>query len=276
MLGAGGCGSSCRPRLALARGAVHPRARRDRGPPCLRDHAGAPENAVRAGHRLELSGAEPEAVEAFPRTYRDSLHGPSVAIPARVSANPESRRRCIDAAAAAGFPACGCAAPRNDGRWGDAPRGPPALCARERCSILPARRMPCRGVSWPLRYPTSVDQWLTFHAMTLPSLRRDRHPACRDQFRQQRAGAAASVGRGAAGRASALARELAKRPGACRSPMSPSTPPASHRCGQGRAVGHLLSRGRSRARRRHRLHRALCGDRGQLHRAEGFQAADGR
>ena len=63
--GAGGQGQPRGARGALARGAVHPRARADRRPPRLREDARAPRHALRPGHRLELSGAGPEAVEAF-------------------------------------------------------------------------------------------------------------------------------------------------------------------------------------------------------------------
>ena len=50
---------------ALARGAVHSRARPDRRPAGLRKNAGAARRPVRPAHRLELSGAGPEIVEAF-------------------------------------------------------------------------------------------------------------------------------------------------------------------------------------------------------------------
>ena len=64
--GAGGTRRARRAGGALARGAVHPRARPDRRPPGLREDAGAAGHALRPGHRLELPGAGPEAVEAFP------------------------------------------------------------------------------------------------------------------------------------------------------------------------------------------------------------------
>src|SRR5581483_7405146 len=50
---------------ALARGAVHPRARPDRRPPRLREDAVAAERHVRPAHRLELPGAGAEAVKTL-------------------------------------------------------------------------------------------------------------------------------------------------------------------------------------------------------------------
>src|SRR5262249_8366218 len=52
-------------RSALARGAVHFGARPDRRTAGLRDHAGAAKVALRRRHWFQLSGAEPEGVEAF-------------------------------------------------------------------------------------------------------------------------------------------------------------------------------------------------------------------
>src|SRR5205085_5122134 len=45
--------------------AFYPRARPDRRPPGLRKNAGASRRALRPAHRLELSGAGPEAEQAF-------------------------------------------------------------------------------------------------------------------------------------------------------------------------------------------------------------------
>ena len=56
-----------RPGGALARGAVHPRARADRRPAGLRKDAGASGPALRQRHRVELSGAGTEAVQALPQ-----------------------------------------------------------------------------------------------------------------------------------------------------------------------------------------------------------------
>src|SRR6202035_3992369 len=52
---------------ALARSAVHPRARPDRRPPGLREDAGTAGPALRLWHRLELPGAGPQTVEALSR-----------------------------------------------------------------------------------------------------------------------------------------------------------------------------------------------------------------
>src|SRR5262249_60117273 len=51
---------------ALARSALHPRARPDRRPTRLREDAGAAPLALRRAHRLELPGAGAQAIEAFP------------------------------------------------------------------------------------------------------------------------------------------------------------------------------------------------------------------
>ncbi len=50
---------------ALARSALHPGARPDRRPSGLREDAGAPGQALRRGHWLELSGAEPQTLQTF-------------------------------------------------------------------------------------------------------------------------------------------------------------------------------------------------------------------
>ena len=50
---------------ALARSAVHPRARPDRRPAGLRKNAGAARRHVRPAHRLQLPGAGAEALQAF-------------------------------------------------------------------------------------------------------------------------------------------------------------------------------------------------------------------
>src|SRR5207247_7709009 len=50
---------------ALARSAVHSGARPDRRPAGLRENAGAARCPVRPAHRLQLSGAGPEAEQAF-------------------------------------------------------------------------------------------------------------------------------------------------------------------------------------------------------------------
>ena len=68
--GAGGKGVARRARGALARSAVHPRARPDRRPARLRDDAGAARQTLRAGHRLQLPGAEPQTVQAFQGVVR--------------------------------------------------------------------------------------------------------------------------------------------------------------------------------------------------------------
>ena len=65
--GAGGFGVASRPGGALARGAVHSRARADRRPAGLRKDAGASGPALRQRHRVELSGAGIEAVQALPQ-----------------------------------------------------------------------------------------------------------------------------------------------------------------------------------------------------------------
>ena len=68
--GAGGQGLARRARSALARGAVHPRARPDRRPAGLRENAVAARRHVRPAHRLELPGAGLEAEQAFPGLER--------------------------------------------------------------------------------------------------------------------------------------------------------------------------------------------------------------
>src|SRR5262249_31003743 len=59
---------------ALARSALHPRARPDRRSTRLREDAGATPLALRRAHRLQLSGAGAQAIEAFPNlsTYGKS------------------------------------------------------------------------------------------------------------------------------------------------------------------------------------------------------------
>jgi hypothetical protein len=56
---------------ALARGAVHPRTRPDRRPAGLRENARPAGRPVRPAHRLELSGAGPEAEQAFSGVTRN-------------------------------------------------------------------------------------------------------------------------------------------------------------------------------------------------------------
>ncbi len=60
-----------RARSAQPRSAVHPRPRPDRRPAGLRAHAEAAAGALRHRPRLELPGAGPEAVQAFPRRAAD-------------------------------------------------------------------------------------------------------------------------------------------------------------------------------------------------------------
>ena len=72
--GAGGQGSRGAG-SALARRAVHSRARPDRRPAGLRKNAGAPRRALRPAHRLELSGAGAEAEQAFSGVIRDPGRG---------------------------------------------------------------------------------------------------------------------------------------------------------------------------------------------------------
>ena len=77
----------------------------------------------------------------------------------------------------------------------------------------------------PLRYPTSVDQWLTFHATSLPSLRR---PArCAPRSTSATACWRSSIRQAASRRASPRRWRASSPSGsACRSPTSPSMPPA--------------------------------------------------
>src|SRR5207245_8377203 len=81
-------GFARRARGALARGAVHPRARPDRRPAGLRENAVAARRHVRPAHRLELPGAGVEALQAFPgvASARYRAAGPAGPIMWRTSA----------------------------------------------------------------------------------------------------------------------------------------------------------------------------------------------
>ena len=68
--GAGGSGARAVLEVRSREVPVHPRARPDRRPSGLREDAREPENALRSGHRLELPGAEPEALQSISRPDR--------------------------------------------------------------------------------------------------------------------------------------------------------------------------------------------------------------
>ena len=68
-------GLACGAGGTFARSAVHPRTRPDRRPAGVRKNAGAAGSALRQRHRLELSGARPQAVEALSLLRAGLAHG---------------------------------------------------------------------------------------------------------------------------------------------------------------------------------------------------------
>ena len=100
----------------------------------------------------------------------------------------------------------------------------------------------------------------------------DRQAARRDQLRQRRAGA---EGRGRRPRASPpTCRASWRSASACRSSSSPSRRPARRSRPRKRTHRRDVHRDRAGARRRDRIHAALCADRGHLPGAEGLAARE--
>ncbi len=138
----------------------------------------------------------------------------------------------------------------------------PRLYPPTRCTIL-ASGFRAEGLRWPrcsLACPlTSRIGGIMADVSRdiVTDARADRYAACRDQFRQYRAGPEGPRDRRAARRLGGLgarARQAARRADLLRRLRRRRQ---GDRCGQDRRAGHLLPRHRSRARRGNFLHRRL-------------------